>query len=106
VVADDDPDAPAWARIRVCDDGDGIAPEIIDRIFDPFFTTKPDGTGLGLAITRRIVEGHGGAIRFETAPGKGTTFIIRLPIARHSDVQTETDEAPTGLQLPPVGDGG
>jgi signal transduction histidine kinase len=49
------------------------------ELFHPFFTTKPDGTGLGLSICQRIVEAHGGNIRFATEPGKGTTFIVFLP---------------------------
>ena len=50
------------------------------RLFDPFFTTKPSGTGLGLSIAARIVEKHGGALEFQTQPGRGTTFRIVLPM--------------------------
>ncbi len=70
-------------EVRVSDDGTGIPPEIQPRIFDPFFTTKEvgAGTGQGLAIARStIVKGHGGELTFETVPGEGTTFIVRLPI--------------------------
>lgn len=70
-------------EIQVADTGKGIPEAIRDRIFDPFFTTKPVGvgTGQGLSISYlAIVEKHGGSIRFETELGKGTTFIIRLPI--------------------------
>jgi PAS domain S-box-containing protein len=68
-------------RLTVRDTGAGIAPEVAGKIFDPFFTTKPvgEGTGLGLTISHRIVEEHGGSIDVESAPGKGTTFVIRLP---------------------------
>jgi len=52
-----------------------------ERIFDPFFTTKAEGSGLGLAISRTIVQDHGGALRMESSPARGTTFIIRLPLA-------------------------
>lgn len=70
------------AVVVVADDGDGIAPEDLDRIFDPFFTTKPvgEGTGLGLAISYQIVRNHGGEIRVESAPGEGTAFRVRLPL--------------------------
>ena len=71
------------AEIRVIDTGSGIPEEVRGRIFDPFFTTKEigKGTGQGLAIARSVVvDKHGGTIDFETEEGKGTTFIIRLPL--------------------------
>ncbi|HKX30785.1 MAG TPA: ATP-binding protein, partial [Blastocatellia bacterium] len=72
-----------WAEIRISDTGTGIPEKVRDRIFDPFFTTKEvgRGTGQGLAISHSvIVEKHLGTIGFETMEGRGTTFIIRLPI--------------------------
>ena len=69
--------------IRVRDSGHGIPAAIRSNIFDPFFTTKPvgRGTGQGLAIAYAvIVEKHAGKINFETETGKGTTFIIQLPL--------------------------
>ena len=72
-----------WAEIRVEDSGGGIPEQVRERIFDPFFTTKPvgKGTGQGLAISRSaIVDRHGGTIHFETQPGAGTAFIVRLPL--------------------------
>ncbi len=72
-----------WVEVRVRDTGTGIPEEIQGRIFDPFFTTKEvgRGTGQGLSIARTVVvKKHGGTIDFETGPGKGTTFIIRLPL--------------------------
>ncbi|MBI5092306.1 MAG: PAS domain S-box protein [Candidatus Hydrogenedentes bacterium] len=73
----------AWVEVRVADTGTGIAEDIRKRIFDPFFTTKEvgRGTGQGLAIARNvIVEKHGGTISVESEIGKGTTFVIRLPV--------------------------
>jgi signal transduction histidine kinase len=72
-----------WAEIRMHDTGSGIPKEIAHKIFDPFFTTKEvgKGTGQGLSIARSIiVKKHGGTMEFESEPGKGTTFILRLPI--------------------------
>ena len=65
--------------IRVDDDGPGV--EDVERIFEPHYTTKVKGTGLGLAIARQIVEEHGGTIRAESTPGKGTSVRIHLPAA-------------------------
>ncbi len=70
-------------EIRIADSGDGIPEAIQGRIFDPFFTTKGvgKGTGQGLAIAHDVVtQKHGGTLTFETKPGTGTVFIIRLPI--------------------------
>jgi two-component system sensor histidine kinase PilS (NtrC family) len=61
------------------DTGVGIAPAELPHVFEPFFTTKPQGTGLGLAIAHRIVEDHGGEIRVDSEPGRGTRFTIVLP---------------------------
>ncbi len=74
-----------WVRLDVRDTGAGIPADLIGKVFDPFFTTKPvgEGTGLGLTICHRIVEEHGGTIDVESEPGKGTTFIIKLPAIRH-----------------------
>ncbi|MHB8632993.1 MAG: MASE1 domain-containing protein [Thermoplasmatota archaeon] len=66
------------AEIDVQDHGPGIPRDVQPRLFDPFFTTKAEGTGLGLSISRRIVEAHGGTIRFQTGP-QGSTFTIVLP---------------------------
>lgn len=72
-----------WVEIRIQDNGTGIPAEIRSRVYDPFFTTKAvgRGTGQGLAIAHSIIQDrHHGTIGFETQDGKGTTFVIRLPI--------------------------
>ncbi len=74
-------------EIKIADNGVGIAPEHLRRIFEPFFTTKqPDeygrgGTGLGLSVCRQIIEQHHGRIRVESVVGKGSTFVVKLPVS-------------------------
>lgn len=69
--------------IQVRDQGRGIPPELMRRIMEPFFTTKQErgGTGLGLSICYSIVKKHQGSIDCESAPGRGTTFSVRLPVS-------------------------
>jgi signal transduction histidine kinase len=66
--------------VKIRDTGPGIPPENVGKLFNPFFTTKEKGTGLGLAISYGIVERHSGQIDVETEMGKGSTFIIALPV--------------------------
>jgi signal transduction histidine kinase len=61
------------------DTGEGIGEKEIENVFDPFFTTKEEGTGLGLAISYGIVNRHEGEIEVKSTPGKGTSFIVKLP---------------------------
>jgi signal transduction histidine kinase len=75
--------AGAWVEIRIGDTGSGIPESIRTRVFDPFFTTKGvgKGTGQGLAIAHAVVvKKHHGTITFESEVGRGTTFIVRLPL--------------------------
>jgi signal transduction histidine kinase len=72
------------ALVSIADTGCGIPAEVAARVFDPFFTTKDVGEshGQGLALAHAAVKRHGGALTFETTPGEGTTFHVRLPLAR------------------------
>ena len=70
--------------LEVIDQGDGIGTDILENIFEPFYSTRENGTGLGLAIVRQIVEMHDGSIEVETAPGKGCTMRIILPLPSYS----------------------
>jgi len=74
------PHASGMVAVEVRDTGPGIPPAAMRRLFTPFFTTKPVGigTGLGLSICQRIIQGFGGAIEVESAPGDGATFRVLL----------------------------
>jgi signal transduction histidine kinase len=69
-----------WVQLHVIDTGPGIEPQHRDQIFQPYFSTKRGGTGLGLPTTRRIVEEHGGTIAVHSEPGKGSDFVLTLPV--------------------------
>lgn len=78
-----------FAVISIKDNGPGISKENLDKIFDPFFTTKEvgKGTGLGLSISYGIVQKHGGEINVTSKLGKGTEFVVRLPVSGPSEQQ-------------------
>jgi PAS domain S-box-containing protein len=82
--------------VSICDDGPGIAPEVLARIFDPFFTTKlQNGSGLGLWVSRGVVQKHGGTIRVRSteSPEKhGTVFSVALPISGALRVEQQAQE--------------
>ena len=82
-----------WYELRVADNGPGVLPEDAPHIFEPLYRADPTrhipGTGLGLSIVKRIVEAGGGRISLQSQPGQGTTFILRLPLARESADVTE-----------------
>ncbi|MEK7306987.1 MAG: ATP-binding protein, partial [Nitrospirota bacterium] len=83
-----------FVQVMIKDTGEGIAKEEIDKIFDPFFTTKHtsigrEGTGLGLSISHQIIKEHKGFINVESTLGKGTTFLIYIPV---NSISSEREE--------------
>jgi signal transduction histidine kinase len=82
--------------LTVSDEGQGMERHTLEHLAEPFFTTKGDrgGTGLGLYISRSILKEHGGTLSFESAPGKGTTVTVTLPLRR-------CDEKEGSAPLPP-----
>jgi signal transduction histidine kinase len=73
---------PGWIAVSIEDTGVGIAEENLEKVFEPLFTGKPKGIGLGMAITKTFVQGHGGSIEVQSEIGKGSTFIVKLPIGK------------------------
>jgi signal transduction histidine kinase len=71
----------AAAVVEVADNGVGIQPEHRERIFLPFYTTKPTGTGLGMAIVKKIMDLHGGEIEIDSAPSRGTSVRLVIPLS-------------------------
>jgi signal transduction histidine kinase len=69
-----------YLRMSVIDSGAGMSPEVLERLFEPFFTTKETGTGLGLLSCKRIISTHGGVMRVNSAPGRGTHFDLYIPL--------------------------
>jgi two-component system, NtrC family, sensor kinase len=82
-----------WVEAEVRDTGGGIPVEALPRIFDPFYSTKERGTGLGLAFTMQVLKEHGGGIRCESAVGRGTAFVVRLPAASGERAAGSVEEA-------------
>jgi signal transduction histidine kinase len=73
-------ESPNWVVVSVADTGVGIPEENLGKLFEPLFTSKAKGIGLGLAITKALVEGHGGTIEVESVEGKGSMFVVKLPL--------------------------
>jgi signal transduction histidine kinase len=82
-------------KLRISDTGPGLPQELSDQLFDTRVTTKPGGSGLGLPLVRLIVESHGGGVWYRSAPGKGASFTLVLPI-READAK---DVRPWGSQI-------
>jgi two-component system sensor histidine kinase HydH len=87
---------PSHVRIAVHDTGPGIPEGVREKIFTPFFTTRPEGTGLGLPLVQKAVASHGGSIEVETEPGKGSVFILFIPVggAGHAQGTAREEGAP------------
>ena len=84
-----------WIEVRIADTGIGMTEEVRRRIFDPFFTTKGvTNSGLGLSVSYGIVKRHGGEILVESESGKGTTFILHLPIGYEQEVAEQKVSQP------------
>ncbi|OWY64500.1 hypothetical protein B7486_46970 [cyanobacterium TDX16] len=71
-------------KIRICNGGNPIPPEILPKLTKPFYTTKPSGTGLGLAIVKRIVEAHSGELAIASSAAEGTIVSVQLPVVDYS----------------------
>ena len=71
----------SYACMEVVDEGSGIAAKNIEKLFDPFFSSKFTGRGLGLSVVLGIAQSYGGAVTVETAPGRGSTFRVFLPLS-------------------------
>src|SRR4029453_8046189 len=84
-----------FIRIRVGDEGEGIAPELVDRITEPFFTTKAagKGTGLALSMVMGFVQQSGGRFQVESELGKGTTIELLLPSTSETPAAIAADES-------------
>jgi signal transduction histidine kinase len=93
-----------WCTIEVADNGTGIASEHMGRLFEPFFTTKPigKGTGLGLSISYSLIQRQGGSITVRSHPGRGTSFIIRLPAGDDASRKREAPATPVAISEKPA----
>ena len=80
-----------YAVISIKDTGTGMKDETLNKIFEPYFTTKRHGTGLGLTNVVRIIEAHNGNITIESEYGKGSEFIIKLPLQQENQKFLKTD---------------
>ena len=97
-----------WVRLDIQDAGPGIPPDVLEKIFTPFYTTKARGTGLGLAVVHKVVNRHRGKVDVDTAPGRGTKFMLYLPMANAAGApptgpaQQQQPFGQSPAQLPPT----
>lgn len=86
-------DGKDWVELSISDNGSGIAPEDLERIFEPYFSTKEKtrGTGMGLAMVHGIINAQGGTIKVKSELGKGSTFIISLPVVKNVPITPVVD---------------
>ena len=94
----------SYVVMKVSDNGAGISPSLLGRIWDPFFTTKEEGvgTGLGLSVVHSIVTEHGGMVDVHSEPGRGTEFMVGLPLVGAPE-EEERRDADDDAALPPIG---
>jgi two-component system cell cycle sensor histidine kinase/response regulator CckA len=97
-LANDEARGESRVRLTVADDGQGMAPEVLERVFEPFYTTKPkgQGTGLGLATVYGIVTQAGGSIDIDSQPGEGTTVRVLFPACESRPAQPADGGEPDG----------
>lgn len=96
-----------FVLVKVSDNGAGISPSLLGRIWDPFFTTKEEGvgTGLGLSVVHSIVTEHGGVVDVQSELGRGTEFMVRLPLVGAPEIEVDdVAEVPTAVAPTPAAD--
>ena len=86
-LIDNEEHTQKFAEIQFSDNGTGIPSETMDNLFTPHFTTKRGGAGLGLTIVKKIIDDQGGDISVSSEQGKGTTFLIRIPVHEGEDLE-------------------
>jgi len=93
--------APQFAVLRIADEGEGIPAEIREKIFDLYFTTKSGGSGIGLAMTYRILQLHHGSVDVQSRQGRGTEFLLRIPLTAADRVRRAQQPAsiPSDMEL-------
>jgi signal transduction histidine kinase len=92
-LAEEQPRLGRYLCVSVIDSGPGMAQNVLERMFEPFFTTKETGTGLGLLSCKRIVSSHGGVMRVDSEPGRGTRFDLYIPLEELVADSTQLEDA-------------